>query len=217
MSANCHATLYDRGGGLIYDDVLDVTWLQDVSYVQNYYGHEFRSTDWATAQKWVDDLQYTDTVRDKTWSDWRLPNVSSNYDRDNYDIYDRSEAGQNELAYMYYVNLGFEANDYAGLDPETIPNPSSDHYNPFENQYYVGIWTGTEEPIEGRDNTAWYFHFHFGRTLLDYSGEDWNTIWAVRDGDVGVAPVPVPPALLLMGSGIAFLGFMSRRRKSIQS
>lgn len=27
-----NATLYDRGGGLIYDDVLDITWLQDANY-----------------------------------------------------------------------------------------------------------------------------------------------------------------------------------------
>ena len=29
---NTQAALYDRGGGLIYDDVLDVTWLQDAAY-----------------------------------------------------------------------------------------------------------------------------------------------------------------------------------------
>ena len=28
-----YAELHDRGGGLIYDDVLDVTWLQDANYV----------------------------------------------------------------------------------------------------------------------------------------------------------------------------------------
>ena len=28
------ATLFDRGGGLIYDNVLDVTWLQDANYAK---------------------------------------------------------------------------------------------------------------------------------------------------------------------------------------
>ena len=28
------AALHDRGGGLIYDDVLNVTWLQDASYAR---------------------------------------------------------------------------------------------------------------------------------------------------------------------------------------
>ena len=33
LSAN--AALYDRGNGLIYDDVLDITWLQDANYAHD--------------------------------------------------------------------------------------------------------------------------------------------------------------------------------------
>lgn len=29
-----NATLYERGGGLIYDDFLAITWLQDANYAQ---------------------------------------------------------------------------------------------------------------------------------------------------------------------------------------
>jgi len=32
MSTQASATLIDRGSGLIYDDVLNITWLQDVQY-----------------------------------------------------------------------------------------------------------------------------------------------------------------------------------------
>ena len=32
LSAN--AALYDRGNGLIYDDVLDITWLQDANHAK---------------------------------------------------------------------------------------------------------------------------------------------------------------------------------------
>ena len=32
LSFNATAALYDRGNGLIYDDVLDITWLQDANY-----------------------------------------------------------------------------------------------------------------------------------------------------------------------------------------
>ena len=31
LATPVHATLIDRGGGLIYDDVLEVTWLHDAS------------------------------------------------------------------------------------------------------------------------------------------------------------------------------------------
>ena len=32
MNGTAQAMLWDRGGGLIYDDVLKVTWLQDANY-----------------------------------------------------------------------------------------------------------------------------------------------------------------------------------------
>jgi len=34
MINQSHAELIDRGGGLIYDTVLDITWMQDASYAQ---------------------------------------------------------------------------------------------------------------------------------------------------------------------------------------
>ena len=33
MSGAAYAALFDRGGGLIYDNVLDVTWLSDAQYL----------------------------------------------------------------------------------------------------------------------------------------------------------------------------------------
>ncbi|NNF16437.1 MAG: hypothetical protein HKN70_06795 [Gammaproteobacteria bacterium] len=32
LSVSTTAALHDRGNGLIYDDVLDITWLQDANY-----------------------------------------------------------------------------------------------------------------------------------------------------------------------------------------
>ena len=34
MGLPAGATLIDRGGGLIYDTVLNITWLQDANYAQ---------------------------------------------------------------------------------------------------------------------------------------------------------------------------------------
>ena len=34
VSSSSHAALYDRGNGLIYDDVLNITWMQDANYAQ---------------------------------------------------------------------------------------------------------------------------------------------------------------------------------------
>jgi hypothetical protein len=220
------AALYDRGGGLIYDDVLDVTWLQDASYVQNYYDSEFHAVNWSTANSWVSNLEYQDSVRDTVWTDWRLPEISPSYtgregssvptgDPSQYHIYDRSESGANELAYMYYVNLGFDAYTDEIIDPSLVPIPTSDNYNPFENLNYLGTWTGNQLDDPSAPNSVWYFHFHFGQTLLDASGGmDTQTVWAVRDGDVGLpAPVPVPPAFWLMGSTLALFGFFNNKKR----
>ena len=83
---NAEALLIDRGGGLIYDDVLDVTWLQDANYaVSSGYWDALDKTGysdwslnhpgtmiWNDAMDWADGLEYYDSVRDVTWSDWRL-------------------------------------------------------------------------------------------------------------------------------------------------
>ena len=74
------AELIDRGGGLIYDDVQDLTWLQDANYPVTS-GHsvdgKFQSH---AARQWAADLSYYDSVRDVWWRDWRLPNMDINSD-----------------------------------------------------------------------------------------------------------------------------------------
>jgi hypothetical protein len=54
------AALYDRGGGLIYDDVLGITWLQDANY--------FGST-----MTWNDAVASVDNLVFQGYDDWRLP------------------------------------------------------------------------------------------------------------------------------------------------
>jgi len=53
LSTGAQAVLIDRGGGLIYDDVLDLTWLQDANYAQTS-GHDAdgRMT-WNNAVAWA--------------------------------------------------------------------------------------------------------------------------------------------------------------------
>jgi hypothetical protein len=224
------AALIDRGSGLIYDDVLDVTWLQDASYVQNYYGSAQHAVNWATASSWVNGLEYADTERGVVWNDWRLPTIDPDTyagwepvfdpstDTGDYYVYDSSESGANELAYMYYVNLGFEAYTDPITDPGLVPLPTSPDgtYNPFVNLSYLGTWTGSLVGNPDRPNQVWYFHFHFGQTLWDTNGLDTQTVWAVRDGDVLIseegaggseaASVPEPGVILLLASGLLLAG-----------
>ena len=73
LSGTAQAELHDRGGGLLYDDVLDVTWLQDANYAGTTgYGHSGKM-DWSEAHAWVSKLVYHDSVRNVDYTGWRLP------------------------------------------------------------------------------------------------------------------------------------------------
>ena len=111
LSFNASAALYDRSNGLIYDDVLDITWLQDANYAQTsgYVAQNETVIDaanrtpndiwnngemgWEAALNWTQQLEY------EGFNNWRLPSASEN-----------PQAGFNqsssELGHMFYVNLG---------------------------------------------------------------------------------------------------------------
>ena len=134
VSGVTNAALWDRGGGLIYDDVLDITWLQDANYAQTS-GHDSDGyMTWWGAMAWADQLVY------QGYEDWRLPQTlpvnGTSYD---YTLaYDgSSDRGYNisapdsayigstgsEMAYMYYnnlENLGYY--DTSGSGPQTGRN-----------------------------------------------------------------------------------------------
>lgn len=110
------AALHDRGGGLIYDDVLNVTWLQDASYARTSGFDADGYLQWEAAKSWAAGLAYFDSVRGVTLTGWRLPNIAPMGADWNYSqTYDgSSDTGANvtspksELAYMFHVNLGLK-------------------------------------------------------------------------------------------------------------
>jgi hypothetical protein len=212
LVTNSKAALTDLGGGLVYDDTLDVTWLQDGLYIQNtYFSDGIRAVSWTEAKDTVSAMTYAGV------NGWRLPHMGTSYDNpDNLDAYDSSVT--NELGNLFYSTLGLEGyhdplnEGQLPWDPDTVAIPTSalaDEFFPSLN--YLGIWTDTPVVLDGEEsNFAWYFHFHFGQTHYDGQGGP-QTVWAVHDGLV--APVPVPPAFLLMGSGVLLMGFASKKRR----
>lgn len=119
------ATLFDRGNGLIYDDVLNITWLKDVKYARTSGQDSDGVFFWADAVAWADQLVYGGH------NDWRLPKVTPVsgttlnlfFSRDGSTDYgyNISYPGRisppdppsvsagftgNELAHMFFVNLG---------------------------------------------------------------------------------------------------------------
>ena len=193
-----HATLIDRGGGLIYDSALNVTWMQDAQYAITSGFDADGRLNWRTANAWAEAVQYYDPARAVVWDDWRLPTTINSQASLGYDLSGQSS----ELAFMYYVNLGYAPNF---AHDRLAPAPASQNYNPFVNLAYRGYWSGTASYNLG---SAWMLHFHFGSQEID-GMEDEQRVWLVRDGDV---MVPEPGTLTLLGLGLVWLGLSSRRK-----
>ena len=71
LSFNATAALYDRGNGLIYDSVSDITWLQDANYAGTS-GYDIDGKmSWTDANTWASNLSFGGA------ENWRLPIISS--------------------------------------------------------------------------------------------------------------------------------------------
>jgi hypothetical protein len=198
--------LIDRGGGLIYDTDLNITWQADASLaISNTFGVAginpiSGQMDWFTAQNWLSAMNAANYLG---FNDWRLPTT----------LYpdptcDSVSGGVNctgsEMGHLYYNEIGGVANQ----DIDITHNSNYELFQDIQANYY---WSGTEYTQSPNDpnGSAWRFYF-YGGVQIQSDKADVNAVWAVRDGDV--APVPIPSALYLFGTGLLGLIGMARRK-----
>lgn len=225
-SAPASAALFDRGNGLIYDSVLDVTWMQDASYAG---AGPLYTQDGAMA--WADSLSYGG------FDDWRLPSTlnvdpSCSTDDTSKRYLTLTPCSGGELGHLIYE----EGLVYQPGDSDLTPNLSFGSLGLFENVYSNGYWTSEEYVWTGQDyedpagtpptaekpyprvpenGFGWLFYVGSdpgGHKTILRSGNK-RGAWAVRDGDV-LPAVPIPAAVWLFGSALLGLVGLARRNAS---
>jgi hypothetical protein len=210
LSGTAQAALYDRGGGLIYDTDLNVTWMQNANYG---FGSNYDSADgitdgrmtWQNAVDWAANLSYYDNVRNVTYSDWRLPTVTDTGTSGCNFAYGGTDCGYNvdtatgEMAHLFYDEL----QNKAGFDTTAVDAFSDmqegwglTNVGPFTNLQDAGYWSGTEYAPY-----AWSFGFYDGWQGIDNKASIFYAL-AVRPGDVAAVPEAETWAMLLAGLGL---------------
>lgn len=190
------AALVTRAVGMVYDDVLDITWLADWNYAKTSGYDSLGAMQWSRAVAWAENLTYGG------FEDWRLPTipVACLIAPPAYGC-----AG-NEMGHMYYNNLGGrEGGSIVGV-------PNATNLALFSNIQPYYYWTGTDELVGSV--YAWAFAANSaGYHVAAEKGYQFFAV-AVRDGDV-LIPIPEPESYLLALTALGVLAlvrYASRRR-----
>ncbi|MDO9310246.1 MAG: DUF1566 domain-containing protein [Nitrosomonas sp.] len=194
LLSTANANLEARAGGMVYDDVLDITWLADANYAQTSGYDNDGLMDFSAANTWAAGLSYGG------YDDWRLPTALNQDGSGPCYGYDCTSS---EMGYMFYNNMGASALNSILLGANTA------NLALFTNLQSFVYWSGTVHAPNPANN-AWVFNTSFGYQTLGCNQCGEFYAWAVR-GDVAAIPEPETYAMLLAGLGL--LGGVAKWRR----
>lgn len=211
---NAQASLIDRGGGLIYDTDLNITWLQNANYgAGSAYDDSYNSDPalkidgrmtWAHAMAWAESLVFHDSVRNVDYSDWRLPGKDGGCATYN--------CTGSEMGHLFFTELGNKA--IYGVWPNYYqPDYGLKNVGPFINFKSGVYWSST--PNDHASSFTFYMDAGYQAANSTYYPGVGNYALAVRDGDVAsvAAPIPEPSTYAMLLAGLGLLGLTAKRRR----
>ena len=202
FSSFSDAAFIDAGNGMVYDSLLDVTWLQDANYAATQYVDSGGAEGDADGlMSWYDATAWTASLSVGGVSGWRIPTTNPTGSPRPNDTGESPHSG-NEIGWLWY-QLG-PGGDY--ID-------SSTDISPFINlsfQINGSEWYWTSNETSPTDATR--FSMNCGCWDSPSKTNEYYA-WAVHSGNV--AGVPEPSIFLLMLTGLVGLGFARRRKKQL--
>jgi hypothetical protein len=172
------AALHDRGNGLIYDDVQNITLMQQATA---------GLMTWLDANAWMNNLSY------EGYNDWRLPSGKIMMPINPcFSFGGTCDIGylntNSELGYMYYVYLGGVAiydpdgnlQPGYGLSTTSFIDPATGTIVSFINIKADTYWL--LEPNLNASESAYNFSMIGGYQAAGGTGNRYH-VWPVRDGD----------------------------------
>jgi hypothetical protein len=232
-ATGANAALYDRGNDMIYDSVLNITFINHFIDASYDYQNQIR---WYAANAAVQGLVYGG------YDDWRLPSanllgiptypavVDFSFDGSTDWGYNNTRS---EMGYLFFTELGNKAYysatgvqqpEYGPYQPKNKIATDAATGLPIQIRILGNVWEQEHwdagppsiSPFPGGYETAFEFNASTGEHALVgmydlVKGLGWNgQVVAVRAGDV--AAVPVPAAAWLFGSGLLGLAGAARRK-----
>ena len=162
-------------------------------------------TNWAAQNAWAAELDSSliyniDSAYTVTWNDaaWRLPSAGVNPQ----DGYNQTTS---EMGHLFYNELRLSASPSPPYTTVAQLNATN-----FDNLLAKWYWSGTEYANPLYPDRAWLFRMDTGDQINRYRNITEYGL-AVRSGQVSL--VPIPATIWLLGSGIAGLVALGRRRK----